>query len=629
MRWALPLALVALALALRLVRLAAQSFWYDEGWTSWAINQSWRGMMDLLARDNHPPLYFVLLRPWAAVLGHGDAALRAFSILPDLGTVALLYALGRRLWSTGVGAVAALLAAISPPLVMYAQEARMYSLVAGLVVAATYCLAGMSTAAATTRRRWALLYALCMAGALYSHHDAWLAFGAQGAILLILAARRRDRLPLVAGALVVVLYLPLLPLTLHQIGVARGMGYKPHIPPLLMLEDLWLFLNLGTAVAGQAPNPLTQGGVALAAAGLALGWRLGKGRLGLLVLGMALPILAACAVQSRMAFYTDRYLLFLAPFYALLMALGAWALAAPLAGRARWLGALALALLVALPAAPMGYALLRYYRGQGPLKADFRAVAAHLEEAARPGDALVLVGTGPPLLQYYHGGLAWQCLPEISVEDYVSDEQEIVRKLKAIAKPGATIWWVGCGWDIVDPQGLVEAQLRAHCTFWDERGWQASPAQTPIRVAAYVVRDTDFAPLPRTAIGAGFGPVRLTAYGLQRDSKHRLHVALWWHTLTCPEIDYNVFVHLIDAEGNILAQGDRVPLNPYYSIRDWRPGQVWFDNHTLRLPDGADVGGLRLRIGLSRGAKGLEQLRVVDGPWRGQSYIIVPASGGG
>ncbi|MCL6432387.1 MAG: glycosyltransferase family 39 protein [Anaerolineae bacterium] len=615
---------LAVALALRLVYLTSQSFWYDEGWTSWAIGQSWREMFGALARDNHPPLYFVVLRLWATAFGRGDLALRGFSVLCGLATVASLYAVGCRLWGRAVGGLAALLAAVNPALVMYSQEARMYSLATALVLTATYCLVRI-LADASGRRRWLGCYAFVMAAALYTHHHTWLAFGAHGLVLLTVAALRRDRLALAACPLVFTLWLPLLPYTLHQASVARTLSWRPHIAVPLMLKDLAGFLTLGDRGQGHALPVASLGGLALAAVGLGLGWLAGKARWALTTLGVATPVGAACVAQTFLPLYTGRYMLYLAPFFCLLAALGAWTLAALLM-RGRCLRAMAFVVLSALAGLPMAQALARYYGGQGWLRSDFRAVAAHLEEAARPGDALALVQTAPPLLQYYRGGLSWRAFPDVSMQDYVTDEQEVALKLKAIARPGACIWWVGSDWDLADPQNLVEAQLREHCDYWDERWWQESPRQTPIRVATYVVRDTDFGPLARTPLTADFGPVELTGYDVQRDSKGRLYVALWWSTLVQPEKDYNAFVHLIDQDGAIVAQGDHIPVNPYYPIGQWKSGQTWRDEHTLTPPPGVEVEKLRLRVGLSWGEKGENQLQIVGGPSQGQTYVIVPVS---
>ena len=617
---------LSLALALRLWRITAQSFWFDEGWTSWAISRSWSAMFDLLARDNHPPLYFTLLRLWAAVFGSSDLALRGFSALADLGTVAILFALGRRFWNPVVGFLAALVAAVSPPLVMYAQEARMYASLACLVALATYSLGRLAESDRPVQRRWLGLYLVSMAAALYTHHEAWLAFGAQMLFALALGIARRQKGPLIGGLLVILLYLPCLPLTIRQLVTARGMTWKPLLQPQQVLRDFWLFLNLGNAWQSGAVPRITWGPLFLIAAGLGLGWRSSPRNWLLLAFSLALPVLLTCAIASRVAFYVARYLLFVAPFYYLLLAVGAWEVVSLFPQRIRWAAAPALALLLATVALPMGRELVRYYRGQGPLKADFRAVAAHIEGAARPGDGLALVQTAPAFLHYYRGDLAWEAFPSISMEDYVSSEEEVARKLKAIARPGAVVWWVGYDQNVADPQNLVEAQLREHGNYWDEAWWHATQAQQPIRVAAYVIKDTGFGPEPRTPVGANFkGQLELTDYHIQRDWKGNIFVALWWKVLAKPDRDFIAFVHLLDSDGKIIAQGDRIPMNNLFPVSRWRPGQIWRDEHKLKVSKDLDLSQCQLRLGLCWGEKGENQLEIIAGPGKGEPFLIVPA----
>jgi mannosyltransferase len=75
-----------------------------------------------------PPLYFVVAWVWARLFGFGEAGLRSLSALAGVATVPVVYGLGRELISPRAGIVAAALAACSPMLVWYSQEARSYSL---------------------------------------------------------------------------------------------------------------------------------------------------------------------------------------------------------------------------------------------------------------------------------------------------------------------------------------------------------------------------------------------------------------------------------------------------------------------------------------------------------------------
>ena len=123
------------AFGLRLYSLDAQSFAFDEGWTSYAISYPWQELWAVLAPDNHPPLYYVGIKAFADLAGYTDFPIRFFSVACGTALVALLYALGSRLAGRVAGLSAALLSACLPSFIYYAQEARMYSLLMALAAA--------------------------------------------------------------------------------------------------------------------------------------------------------------------------------------------------------------------------------------------------------------------------------------------------------------------------------------------------------------------------------------------------------------------------------------------------------------------------------------------------------------
>lgn len=88
--------------------------------------------------------------------------------------------------------------------------------------------------------------------------------------------------------------------------------------------------------------------------------------------------------------------------------------------------------------------------------------------------------------------------------------------------------------------------------------------------------------------------VRATAF--QRGQP--LHVTLTWRATAQPRKDYNVFLHLLDANGKIVAQRDGPPANGFLPTRRWLPPLVFDEVRSLNLPADLPVGDYRLIVGL-------------------------------
>ncbi|MBN1135990.1 MAG: glycosyltransferase family 39 protein [Anaerolineae bacterium] len=219
-------AILVLAFALRVYRLAHLSFWLDEGYSAFAAGLPLPDLLQFVASRAHPPLYFLLLHGWAW-LGQADFVLRFLSVLWGVVGVAALYALGRRLLGRRIGLLAALLLAVSPMHVWHSQDARMYSQLFALAVLSTYLLV---RAVDEGRLRYWLGYALLATLFFYTHNTAALTVGSQVVFCLgMLAARRQRTGPGRPGwsqlrglgmalAVIALLYLPWLPVSAAQTG---------------------------------------------------------------------------------------------------------------------------------------------------------------------------------------------------------------------------------------------------------------------------------------------------------------------------------------------------------------------------------------------------------------------------
>jgi hypothetical protein len=128
-------------------------------------------MLAHTAGDIHPPGYYLLLHGWQWLtqpsLAHGLEFLFAWpSLWFGMVTVALIYALGRRLLSSPAALLAVLFAALDPFQLWYSQEVRMYTLGAALGL---LCLwATIQAFSKPQRRPWLIVYALAAAAGLYT-----------------------------------------------------------------------------------------------------------------------------------------------------------------------------------------------------------------------------------------------------------------------------------------------------------------------------------------------------------------------------------------------------------------------------------------------------------------------------
>lgn len=112
---------------LRLATLGLQSFWLDEAITFWTIHRDLAALADMLSIATRP-LFFFVLYPFY-LLSASEWMLRLPSALAGTASLALLYALGRELFSDRRTALlAAALLALSPLHLWYSQEARFYAL---------------------------------------------------------------------------------------------------------------------------------------------------------------------------------------------------------------------------------------------------------------------------------------------------------------------------------------------------------------------------------------------------------------------------------------------------------------------------------------------------------------------
>jgi hypothetical protein len=76
-----------------------------------------------------------------------------------------------------------------------------------------------------------------------------------------------------------------------------------------------------------------------------------------------------------------------------------------------------------------------------------------------------------------------------------------------------------------------------------------------------------------------------------------LTVTLWWEGTGKAQADYQVFVHLVNAEGRTATQSDHLPGGEFYPSSLWQAGEILRDVHRLATPP---PGEYELLVGMYR-----------------------------
>ncbi len=92
--------------------------------------------------------------------------------------------------------------------------------------------------------------------------------------------------------------------------------------------------------------------------------------------------------------------------------------------------------------------------------------------------------------------------------------------------------------------------------------------------------------------------VRVLEYDAVRESDV-LRVTIYWHLLAKLDRDYTTFVHLLDANGNKVAQGDDHPVGgEFYPTSLWQVGETLRDEFMIPLPSNLAHDTYRLLVGM-------------------------------
>lgn len=601
--WVGLLGLLWAAFALRVYHLDAQSLWSDEGLSLYrarlTVDENLSNTIvvppGVPTQDTNPPLYFVLLSGLRAVAGESEYALRFLSVMAGTLLVAVMWAAGRRWLSPAGGWWAALLTAVSPFLVWYSQELRMYALAVLFGTASIYWLRrALDSREPRPRRAW-LAWAVCAAAMVYTHFTTFFVLAFEALLIggWVLRTRRRAALLVLAALLIAAG-----PIGLYALGRAQGSlspveGFRPLSS---IAEEV-----LGTVLVGRT-NAVFQPWWALAPGGLLLilgvilmarqarsrGWLIGY--------ALAPMALFYAAVSLRPIYAGPRHVIWIAPALYLLMAGGL----AALWGRARPIGVLAGLSVLAL----MGGWLGVQYFDPAYIKGDMRSAARAISAGAAPDDVVVVHDAISSFVfdYYYHGAAPWRIIPEYPSKD----EAAALAEFQAAGEGAQRVWFVTRPAPLSGfPPNVLDEWARGH---WLRLGWATYPAIW--LGSAYQLYTAHF-PI-EDALPDGVTPraetwpddaLTLAASGPIEYAETQITVSAYWRLSAPGRRNLATTFTVIDAAGApVAAAGNTIFDN--WSVRDWPVGRYVRQDAVVPLPTPLPPGEYHVLLALAERSSG-------------------------
>lgn len=557
--------ILLLGAALRIIHLGAQPLWADEGFSAFAISQP--DLLQALARDVHPPLYFVGLKLWAGLAGMSELALRWFTLLPSMVSIALIVPLAKELgrirpqedaanpFMTYVPVLAALLMALSEMEFYIVQEVRSYSLHIMLALLSTWAFLRWIRLA-KGRRLMAAVWLVSMTALLYTHYlGAWM--GVVHGLYALLFLRGRQRLTAV-GLLVIPaalfvgwLIFVVLPYQTFKADADQTID-QSNLETLAWYARSYLTqqwpLMLGILMLGLVN---IKDGV--------LRFRPINGS-ALLLMWIIVPVLLTFMGNLRFSIMTYYRISLIAPAFVLLWAFG-------LSAFPRLTRLFLIAVITVY-----GVMSVDFYRPKFP-EPQFAALAS---DFAVPGDMVLMDMKGVDFSPQYY--LTRQLSPDVrlaSLRQY-------------------THW---------DPPGLYNElipQINAADTVWLSR-WNDEPLafdllrdgghiQTAHRLMMYGDDRLEAYRFDKPVVYDGEPVTQFGKMALRHAEIHpdRLRVDLWWSVDKAVSTDFTTSAILLDESGRLVAQYDSQPFLNERPTSTWAADEVVYEPKSMRLVDGIE-----------------------------------------
>ncbi len=632
--------LTLIAFALRLFRLGEQSLWYDEGVT-WMLSQmqSRSLLIEWTAADIQPPLYYLLIWQSDLYFASSEWALRFPSAVFGILTLPVIYILARRLAPTHrfFPLLAATIFAISPVMIYYSQEARMYTL---LVLEASLSSYFLLRVIQPTKRLWIWIggYVLIAAMALYTHYFAAFLLVAHGAFLLITLTQRRfpkhllvQSSAMIGGA--ILLFAPWLSILISRLG-----DDPSYWPGALKLEEVVRKLLITFAVGETVFEDLGQS-LMLGYLGIfviCILWLLAgsneneaaesnhqpsqnsdssSGNVAaylFLALWLFVPILCILLLSYQSPKFNPRYTLLSYPAFVLLLAFLLSQLIQTtqktIPNASQLIPRLIFTVSTLFVLGTSGFSLYNWFEEPDFSKDDFQAMAQFVKERIAE-DETVLLSSGHlfPVWAYYYGWDNWTPLPwmqrldvnQVTTLNIASDIAEGIRGYEGV-------WLVTWQDEVIDPNNVVPFWLDVvgerpndAGDFWGVglEHWRFKSAEVNRLLEDPIARAADSQSEP---VGTYNFADKVELLGSTQLNDNEF--VLFWRSLQPLPENLILSLDLTDEEGHDWDKDTLVTQlgSEFYPPSRWPVGEIIPTRHTLPWQLGAPPGLYVAEIGLGQ-----------------------------
>lgn len=220
------ISILLIGLFLRMYKLGSESFWLDESGTAYVSQQNSQYILNNLYSRNmlipeyfphggDMPLYYLLASYWNSLFGLSEFKLRILSVL--FGTI-LIYAVflvGKAIFNSEIGLVAAFIISINHQHIYYSQEARMYSLLILLTLLSVYFLIN---ALKNNKKVYWISYVASTVLLLYTHYFSFFILFFEAVFILIYwkTYKKFFKEIFLSALSIFLLYLPWMPVLIKQ-----------------------------------------------------------------------------------------------------------------------------------------------------------------------------------------------------------------------------------------------------------------------------------------------------------------------------------------------------------------------------------------------------------------------------